>query len=570
MDMNMDNLNKKFSLDGLKTQLMSLFMLKTSTSTNDDGSSFYKMIYSILTLTVIDNIMASIPHVVKFVQCYVSRNVAEIKILETLTETSQIKKSSMVVDINLTKSEDFFGESILDYITNSENIKSILFQNKRFVLNNKDAVLVNEQEQIYFKLVNESKTVDNLSSSQIIEIYSFKLNIVKLRIFVDKINTDYRYKLQNKLGGKIFYFDEIETNTDNSKFLTFTMKEFLTNRTFNNVVGKESNMIKNRVNFFKKNKHWYDEKGIPYTLGLLLSGPPGGGKTSTIKCVANTMNRHIINVKLHDNITKLQMEHLFFSDIIHVCRDGIPERFQIPTEQRIYVFEDVDCQNGKNNLVLERELKISMEQKMQQSELLKQMEIDEKNFQLDLNFKRNSKTDEELFEPNQNVHLQGGQSLSNNSNMLYSYGEFNNVGSELKLESIKTQQNKTVDNRPMENDSQQHEKLTLSALLNILDGILETPGRIIIMTSNYPEMLDSALIRPGRIDLKITFPYCDGSMIIELIQKFYNIILTEKEKKMIDNSKLDKMTPAEATKILFENFDDYSIAINQIINYKCK
>lgn len=568
----MDNSNKKFSLDGLKTQLMSLFMLKTSTSTNDDGSSFYKMIYSILTLTVIDNIMASIPQVVKFVQGYVSRNVADIKILETLTETAQIKKSSMVVDINLTKGEDFFGESILDYITNSENIKSILFQNKRFVLNNRDAVLVNEQEQIYFKLVNESKTVDNLSSSQIIEIYSFKLNIKKLRLFVDKINTDYRYKVQNKLGAKIFYFDEIDINIDNSKFLTFTMKEFLTNRTFNNVVGKESKMIKKRVNFFKKNKHWYDEKGIPYTLGLLLSGPPGGGKTSTIKCVANTMNRHIINVKLHDGITKSQMEHLFFSDVIHVCRDGIPERFQIPIEQRIYVFEDVDCQNGQNNLVLDRELKIRMEQKKQQYELLKQMGIDGENLQLDLNFKINTKTDEELFELNQNVHLQEGESNSNNNHMLYSYGEISKVGSEIKLpESIKTQQHKAVDNnRPMENNNQQHEKLTLSALLNILDGILETPGRIIIMTSNYPEMLDSALIRPGRIDLKVTFPYCDGDMIIELIQNFYNIILTEKEKKTIDNSELEKMTPAEATKILFENFDDYSTAMNQIVNYKCK
>ena len=478
----------------------------------------------------------------------------------------------MVVDINLTKGEDFFGESILDYITNSENIKSILFQNKRFVLNNRDAVLVNEQEQIYFKLVNESKTVDNLSSSQIIEIYSFKLNIKKLRLFVDKINTDYRYKVQNKLGAKIFYFDEIDINMDNSKFLTFTMKEFLTNRTFNNVVGKESKMIKKRVNFFKKNKHWYDEKGIPYTLGLLLSGPPGGGKTSTIKCVANTMNRHIINVKLHDGITKSQMEHLFFSDVIHVCRDGIPERFQIPTEQRIYVFEDVDCQNGKNNLVLDRDLKIRMEQKKQQYELLKQMGIDGEKLQLDLNFKINTKTDEDLFELNQNVHLQEGESKSNNSHMLYSYGDISNVGSEIKLpESIKTQQHKAVDNnRPMENNNPQHEKLTLSALLNILDGILETPGRIIIMTSNYPEMLDSALIRPGRIDLKVTFPYCDGDMIIELIQNFYNIILTEKEKKTIDDSELAKITPAEATKILFENFDDYSIAMNQIINYKCK
>lgn len=510
--------NKKFSLEGLKTQLMSLFMLKTSTSSDDDGSSFYKMIYSILTLTVIDNVMASIPFVTKFVSSYVSRSVAEIKILD-LGETIQIKKSSVVVDINLTKSEDYFGDSVLDHITNSSNIKSILFQNKRFVLNNKDAVMVDETDQIYFKLINETKTADNSNTSQVIEIFSYKLDMIQLRKFVDKITTEYKYKMQNKLGGKVFYFDELTTGgcgSDNSqpKVLVFTMKEFVTNRSFDNVVGKESNAIKKRVNFFKNNKKWYDEKGIPYTLGLLLSGPPGGGKTSTIKCVANTMNRHIINVKLHDNITKSQMENLFFNDVIHVNRDGIPERFQIPTDKRIYVFEDVDCQNDENNLVLDRKDKI--------------------------------KYDLTKEEPSYNS-FNGDSSFSAYSVSI--------------PPAIKTQKNKIADNNTVEKDT--NEKMTLSGLLNIMDGILETPGRIIIMTSNYPERLDSALIRPGRIDLKITFPYCDGDMITELIEKFYNITLTEQEKNEINDSKQDKLTPAEATKILFENFDDYHMAIQQ-------
>jgi ATP-dependent 26S proteasome regulatory subunit len=516
--------NKKFSLEGLKTQLMSLFMLKTSTSSNDDGSSFYKMIYSILTLTVIDNIMASIPLVTKFATSYISRNVAEIKILD-LGETIQQKKSSVVVDINLTKSEDYFGDSVLDHITNSCNIKSILFQNKRFVLNNKDSVLVDENDQIYFKLVNETKTSDDSSVSQVIEIFSYKLDMIQLRKFVDKITTEYRYKMQNKLGGKVFYFDELSTSgsgPDNSqpKFLVFTMKEFVTNRTFDNVVGRESKAIQKRVNFFKQNKKWYDEKGIPYTLGLLLSGPPGGGKTSTIKCVANTMNRHIINVKLHDKITKSQMENLFFNDVIHVSRDGIPERFQIPTDKRIYVFEDVDCQNDENNLVLDRK------------EKSKDKEVSTKD-----------------------PHSYNGNYDSYNDSSTYS--EVPKI-----IPPIKTQKNKVADNNTIEDNVQ--EKMTLSGLLNIMDGILETPGRIIIMTSNYPERLDSALIRPGRIDLKVTFPYCDGDMITELIEKFYNVTLTEIEKNEINSKKQENLTPAEATKILFENFDDYRVAIQQL------
>ena len=42
--------------------------------------------------------------------------------------------------------------------------------------------------------------------------------------------------------------------------------------------------------------------------------------------------------------------------------------------------------------------------------------------------------------------------------------------------------------------------VSLSTLLNCLDGYAMHEGTIIIMTSNHPEVLDPALIRPGRID----------------------------------------------------------------------
>ncbi|KAK2694913.1 putative mitochondrial chaperone BCS1-B [Fusarium oxysporum f. sp. cubense] len=44
---------------------------------------------------------------------------------------------------------------------------------------------------------------------------------------------------------------------------------------------------------------------------------------------------------------------------------------------------------------------------------------------------------------------------------------------------------------------------TLSGLLNVLDGVGSVEGRIIIMTTNHPEQLDSALVRPGRVDMKV-------------------------------------------------------------------
>jgi hypothetical protein len=43
--------------------------------------------------------------------------------------------------------------------------------------------------------------------------------------------------------------------------------------------------------------------------------------------------------------------------------------------------------------------------------------------------------------------------------------------------------------------------VTFSGLLNILDGAVSSEERLIFMTTNYVDRLDSALIRPGRIDL---------------------------------------------------------------------
>jgi mitochondrial chaperone BCS1 len=42
--------------------------------------------------------------------------------------------------------------------------------------------------------------------------------------------------------------------------------------------------------------------------------------------------------------------------------------------------------------------------------------------------------------------------------------------------------------------------MTFSGFLNAIDGVRSQEGRIIIMTTNYKERLDPALLRPGRVD----------------------------------------------------------------------
>jgi ATPase family associated with various cellular activities (AAA) len=81
-----------------------------------------------------------------------------------------------------------------------------------------------------------------------------------------------------------------------------------------------------------------------------------------------------------------------------------------------------------------------------------------------------------------------------------------------------------------------HDKLNLSGLLNVLDGVVDTPGRIVIMTSNHPEHLDPALIRPGRIDKKLMLGYMQSEDIIQMLEHYFQITLTAGEKLRITNA----------------------------------
>jgi chaperone BCS1 len=63
--------------------------------------------------------------------------------------------------------------------------------------------------------------------------------------------------------------------------------------------------------------------------------------------------------------------------------------------------------------------------------------------------------------------------------------------------------------------------VTLSGLLNALDG-LETPsGSLFFMTTNLIQNLDEALIRPGRVDKKIYLGPATDDQKIEMYHRFF-------------------------------------------------
>ena len=287
--------------------------------------------------------------------------------------------------------------------------------------------------------------------------------------------------------------------------------------TFKNSYFHDMDEIIKKIDFFLNNKEWYLKKGIPYNLGILLYGEPGCGKTRFIKQLMNHTGRHGIDIKLNDAMN--------FNDLYNIIfKEEINEDYIIPQNERILIFEDIDamgesvkCRDAKAK---EMETKNKNEEDFVKlntavvlTELLKQSGVTESL-------------------PNKRIPKDG------------SIGSASIGSASIGSASIGT--------------------TNLSYLLNMFDGINECSGRIIIMTSNKPEVLDKALIRPGRIDIKINFQKCTTYDVMRLINLFWDKDL---EEDMLNPEINMKYTSAEVYNI-FRSTNDFENIRGEFVKLK--
>merc|ERR1719384_352525 len=116
--------------------------------------------------------------------------------------------------------------------------------------------------------------------------------------------------------------------------------------------------------------------------------------------------------------------------------------------------------------------------------------------------------------------------------------------------------------------------LTFTGLLNAVDGIGEHRGTIFVMTTNFIDRLDSALIRAGRVDMKVEFKHADDYQLAEYFKWFYDADLEESSRlapKWVEACRKqfpDGVTMAELQQHFVDNmFENAETCIASLKNY---
>mmetsp|Transcript_21077 Transcript_21077/g.44965 ORF Transcript_21077/g.44965 Transcript_21077/m.44965 type:complete len:793 (-) Transcript_21077:91-2469(-) len=401
-------------------------------------------------------------------------------------------------------------------------------------------------------------------------------------------------------------------------------------KTFKSLFFEEKSVLLSMLEHFSKKTGKYAIDGYPHKLGLLLHGPPGTGKTSLIKAMAQHTGRSIVNVPLARIGTNQELMDIMFDQQYMVEGEEVP--IKLGFKDVIFVMEDVDAaskvvqrRDGKTTSSVTRtdiieapqpktawqillespdeECREVVKVLMEKSPRLKEAALSSATLcsmakqiaapqglgllvgassgDASEDKKYRAKAKEELEEINQQREVAGNyiKQFAKSIKALLEAGSNPNdaLADELlgtptsgKLQSlVKTSStgyggevptsaeeeeegNEMMDSNMMmatlaslmDNSGGKSggasdaggggmgamfgpasdlkkDKLNLSGLLNVLDGVVDTPERILIMTTNHPEQLDPALIRPGRIDKKILLGYMAPSHATSMIEHYF-------------------------------------------------
>lgn len=450
--------------------------------------------------------------------CTESRNYNGKRIMDT-SETFRAVLHYIKANIKCGKTEslkklsEYYSYEYDDYDEDEDKTKNNTFKDTMYLVNQRGYFTLDNNKDIYFKMVKHTEELEKdggrkdvkTSITHTLKIISTKQTIKELQTYVDGLHKDYNEMINKQFDTKqhIFVYEGMDSSY-NTKFKSYP---FETTCDMDKVFFENKANIMKQIDFFKNNKEWYESKGKPYTLGICNYGLPGCGKTSFEKALCKYLNRHMIIVDFSRIKYMQEADDIFFSEVINGK--------VIPYDKRLYVFPDID----------------------RMTELL-----------YDTTYKKN--TLDKTFSK---------------------YKEKFNIEEQSKNESflkqILTQVSETNDLKlplPANKQEVNFTPLNLSKLLNIIDGIPERTGQVIMMSANNIEKIDKALLRPGRIDCSIEFKKASFDISKKIIKTYFSEVTNKELSKLYDSIHY-KNTPAELFNMCYkcETLKEFILLLNK-------